>query len=588
MKIAILLLTWVIAGVFTQDCAEVGEFPTSTYKPPLYEPTWEITNAASYSDPPVNEFIARLPTLMENTSLVLEDVYVYALVYAAGVTVAMLLFFNWFCTPCFCCCRLNHCCMCCPCKQPCLKCRLPCKSKAAGRIAIIVAFVFFFMSAFFMYAGRNLVGEFITSVDKSISVLEKNVDSILIPLESAVNQSRGISAGLKSIGKGSCTYEYSAVGGALPSLDNVNDPVKEAASNAAIFFDDIIDASEGGVKGLRNSSNALETRLRTLEETFVKSIYEPYLDPGIVGMTIAFVTIAVLGILGSFKFTRCVFWFIANLAFIIITILSILMAVEFIFGVLAADLCTPAPLTNIAELMTSFFKENMESTNTTSARRLVEKWEIMDEFQRNIIVQTKNFNRPWLNMEAPNGQGQSAHGQQRQLLADQDFTAISFDKIISYYLTCGDNPFGDAGGGIRKSMVSANNATCTMNKELKAAGTKVNAELANSGITGVTAEQVNEEKCNGDINKVNNAMTDTTTSVLEGIGNLMGCKLVNEPLVLFIEQGFCSQLATGVFSIYCAQLSACIFLLFSIWTMIIAMDNLSDEDEKDAHGIQMA
>lgn len=588
MKIAVLLLTWVVVSVAassttaaaasTSECGEVGQFATDDYKPATYEPTWEITQAASYTDAPLEGFILRLENFFWDLSQIMDDPYLGSIIYTALVTLSMLLFFTWVCTPCFCCCRLNHSCMCCPCKQACLKCRLPCKSKIAGRIFIIVAFSFFFMSSFFMFVGRNKVGEFVVSVDKSLTTLTTNMNNIVNPLEDAVSESKGISKGLRGVGAGSCNYTVAQAPALIQQqfdTNEVNKPIQDAATAGADQFDQIIESGEGAVKGLRNFTSSTTAQLRSQEELFAKGIYEPYLDPGIIGMTLAFVTIAVLGIMGSFVCTRCMFWSIGLFAFIAITIISLLITVEFIVGVVLSDFCSPSPLVNVASLFKVLIFTEGNSNATGSARRLEGQWGFVDDWKQDFIVQTETFKD--IIVQTENFE-QPTYEHRRHLLAAE---VPAIDQSIDYYLTCGDSPFKEFADESRKSLLQANNQTCKMNNELEDAKKTVTE-------TQGLAEQTDPKQCQADVGTINSSVMGAIEKIVLAFGNMINCRLANEPLAQFLEEGLCTHLATGIFSLYCAQMSACIFLLFALWTMIIAMDNLSDEEEKDTYGIQMA
>lgn len=159
-------------------------------------------------------------------------------------------------------------------------------------------------------------------------------------------------------------------------------------------------------------------------------------------------------------------------------------------------------------------------------------------------------------------------------------------NAIGYFITCqGANPFENVKKDILNGTDILRNQTCALETTLTEAVTMG----TQYGLT-----QTDAGKCTEATKDIVGGAAGAITNSLNGVGKAISCKLFNQPIVIILEQGLCSEFSSGIYSLYSSQISGCAFLFVALYAMIMTQSTLDgtredgDRPSGSKRGVEMA
>jgi len=152
---------------------------------------------------------------------------------------------------------------------------------------------------------------------------------------------------------------------------------------------------------------------------------------------------------------------------------------------------------------------------------------------------------------------------------------IGDDDTLSFYVTCdGTNPLAE-------QLLSQDVAFNAIYESLCNVSQAIGDNSRNySGATEEkTIYKADSAACNAALQSLNGETVTLGTSAESLFRQAGSCGMVNKPLGILLNEGVCDSLAGGMYSMYAAQISSVVFMLFGMYIVLPAWSQL-DGDNK--------
>jgi hypothetical protein len=378
------------------------------------------------------------------------------------------------------------------------------------------------------FDGQGKIAGSVDTMEDGMTAVGDILGSVVDQTDGLMTQLKNIADSAQQISTGACNFQYVS-DAAHPAqvqaefrnkVDEINSGFLASASGLDGTISSAITSAEDVQGQLRSADDTVSDAMNDVINA-MKEYWTAYGSPATTGFALLFVALGFLGFLGvlvpgSYRCSLCLSW---NISQLVVIINAVLMVLSIILG----DVCSPSPLDNIINLMPSDAGGSSPASTDASAS--------------------------------------TSDGSESEEGGD----------FIEFYVGCqGGNPIKPQADDMLNTTRSTLKDSCSLLFEVSAD----EYEMSSQGFT-IKVSKVDPDKCNGAISGIQLGMENSYSILAALIKELLSCQLVNEPLALLLEEGFCNGFADGLYKMWASLFSACFFLIVTMWFVLPAWDAMS-------------